>query len=96
MRQKRVENRFKEENLTDIMNPTNHHFYPAKQEIVSMQREPLLITVEETMRVLRLGRTKIYALIRQEGLPVHRFGRRVLVNPDELKSWLAGRRERDS
>jgi excisionase family DNA binding protein len=62
-----------------------------------MQREvtqPLLITVEETMRLLRLGRTKIYALIRQEGLPVHRFGRRVLVDPDELKSWLALRRER--
>lgn len=64
-----------------------------------MQKEtvqPLLITVEETMRLMRLGRTKIYALIRQEGLPVHRFGRRVLVNPDELKSWLVLRRERAS
>ncbi|HEY0754260.1 MAG TPA: helix-turn-helix domain-containing protein [Ktedonobacteraceae bacterium] len=56
--------------------------------------QPLLITVEETMRLIRLGRTKIYALIRQEGLPVHRFGRRVLVDPDELKSWLVLRRER--
>jgi len=56
--------------------------------------QPLLITVEETMRMMRLGRTKIYALIRQEGLPVHRFGRRVLVDPGELKSWLALRRER--
>jgi excisionase family DNA binding protein len=57
----------------------------------AMQREitqPLLITIEETMRMMRLGRTKIYALIRQEGLPVHRFGRRVLVDPDKLKSWL--------
>ncbi|HEU5382213.1 MAG TPA: helix-turn-helix domain-containing protein [Ktedonobacteraceae bacterium] len=54
--------------------------------------EPLLITIEETMCILHLGRTKIYALIRQEGLPVHRFGRRVLVNPDELKSWLQHRR----
>jgi excisionase family DNA binding protein len=64
-----------------------------------MQREvtqPLLITVEETMRILRLGRTKIYALIRQEGLPVHRFGRRTLIDPDELKSWLVLRRERAS
>ena len=55
--------------------------------------QPLLITVEETMRLMRLGRTKIYALIRQEGLPVHRFGRRVLVDPDELKSWLTMRRK---
>ncbi len=61
-----------------------------------MQKEPLLITIEETMQVLKLGRTKIYALIRQEGLPVHRFGRRVLVDPDELKRWLAARRERES
>ena len=58
--------------------------------------QPLLITVEETMRVMRLGRTKIYALIRQEGLPVHRFGRRVLVDPDELKSWLTMRRKHAS
>ncbi len=54
--------------------------------------QPLLITVEETMRLMCLGRTKIYALIRQEGLPVHRFGRRVLVDPEELKSWLQRRR----
>lgn len=56
--------------------------------------QPLLITVEETMRTLRLGRTKIYTLIRREGLPVHRFGRRVLIDPEELKSWLTLRRER--
>lgn len=62
-----------------------------------MQRDvtqPLLLTVEETMRTLRLGRTKIYALIRQEGLPVHRFGRRVLIDPDELRNWLARRKDR--
>ena len=58
--------------------------------------QPLLITIEETMKITRLGRTKIYALIRQEGLPVHRFGRRTLVDPDELKSWLVLRRERPS
>jgi excisionase family DNA binding protein len=66
---------------------------------MTMQREitqPLLITVEETMRLMHLGRTKIYALIRQEGLPVHRFGRRVLISPDELRSWLSMRRERNS
>lgn len=56
--------------------------------------QPILITIEETMQTLRLGRSKIYALIRQEGLPVHRFGRRVLVDPDELKSWLVFRRDR--
>ena len=55
----------------------------------------MLLTVEETMQVLRLGRTKIYELIRREGLPVQRFGRRVLIDPDELKKWLALRKERE-
>jgi excisionase family DNA binding protein len=57
-----------------------------------MQQE-MLITIEETMRVMHLGRTKIYALIKREGLPVHRFGRRVLVDPLELRSWLTLRRQ---
>ncbi|HEU5376967.1 MAG TPA: helix-turn-helix domain-containing protein [Ktedonobacteraceae bacterium] len=61
-----------------------------------MQAEPILLTIEETMQVTKLGRTKIYALIRQEGLPVHRFGRRVLINPEELKQWLILRREHEA
>jgi excisionase family DNA binding protein len=55
--------------------------------------QPLLITVEETMRLLRIGRTKLYSLINQEGLPVHRFGRRVLIDPNELRPWLVKRRQ---
>ena len=56
--------------------------------------QPLLITVEETMATLRIGRKKLYELIRGEGLPVHRFGRRVLIDPVELRPWLAQRREK--
>lgn len=60
-----------------------------------MQTEiaPLLITIKETMRLLHLGRNTVYSLIKQEGLPVHRFGRRVLVQPDELRFWLKQRKE---
>ena len=54
--------------------------------------QPLLYTVKETMSMLRIGRTKLYTLIRCEGLPVHRFGRRVLIDPDELRPWLKSRR----
>jgi excisionase family DNA binding protein len=53
----------------------------------------MLITIEEAMRLLRIGRTKLHSLIRQEGLPVHRFGRRVLIDPNELRPWLAQRRQ---
>ncbi|HZU68801.1 MAG TPA: helix-turn-helix domain-containing protein [Ktedonobacteraceae bacterium] len=58
--------------------------------------QPLLITIEEAMRLLRIGRTKLYRLINQEGLPVHRFGRRVLIDPNELRPWLAQRRQQAS
>ena len=58
--------------------------------------QPLLITVEEAMHMLRIGRTMIYHLINCEGLPVHRFGRRTLIDPDELKAWLAMRRQNAS
>ena len=54
---------------------------------------PLLITVEETMQQLRIGRSKLYDLIKKEGLPVHKFGRRTLVDPEELRPWLALRRQ---
>lgn len=53
--------------------------------------EPLLLTVEETMATLRLGRNMVYTLIKREGLPVKHFGRRLLVDPDELKDWLKKR-----
>ncbi|GCE04223.1 helix-turn-helix domain-containing protein [Dictyobacter aurantiacus] len=54
---------------------------------------PLLITVEETMQQLRIGRSKLYSLIKSEGLPVHKFGRRTLVDPEELRPWLLNRRQ---
>lgn len=63
-----------------------------KAEITS----PLLLTIEETMATLRIGRKKLYEMIKGEGLPVHRFGRRVLVDPEELRPWLARRREQQA
>jgi len=55
--------------------------------------QPLLITVEETMASLRIGRSKLYYLIKHEGLPVHRFGRRTLIDPEDLRLWLKQRRQ---
>nr|HET6903254.1 helix-turn-helix domain-containing protein [Ktedonobacteraceae bacterium] len=55
--------------------------------------QPLLITIEEAMELLRIRRTKLHSLIKREGLPVHRFGRRVLIDPEELRPWLTQRRQ---
>ena len=54
--------------------------------------QPLLITVKETMERLRVSRSMMNSLIKREGLPVHRFGRRVLIDPEELRPWLTQRR----
>ena len=51
-------------------------------------RSALLLTVKDVMRELNLGRSKVEALMKHEGLPVIRFGRAVRVPADELKQWV--------
>jgi excisionase family DNA binding protein len=48
----------------------------------------LLLTVKDVMRELNLGRSKVEALMKHEGLPVIRFGRAVRIPADELKQWV--------
>jgi excisionase family DNA binding protein len=50
-----------------------------------------LLTVQQVMDALQLGRTKVYTLIAREGLPVIRFGRSVRVSPKALQEWLEQR-----
>jgi excisionase family DNA binding protein len=45
------------------------------------------------MQQLRIGRSKLYRLIKEEDLPVHKFGRRTLIDPQELRPWLVMRRQ---
>ena len=51
-------------------------------------RSALLLTIKDVMRELNLGRSKVEALMKHEGLPVIRFGRAVRVPSDELKQWV--------
>jgi excisionase family DNA binding protein len=41
--------------------------------------------------MLGLGRSKIYDLIREEGLPTARFGTAIRVPAEELKEWVRHR-----
>lgn len=50
--------------------------------------EPMLLTVEDVQHAIRLGRTKIYELIRTGQLPVVRIGRSVRIRRDVLERWL--------
>jgi len=64
-----------------------------KQE--TMHGQPLLLNVSQVSAKLGLGRTKVYELIKQEGLPVVRFGRAVRVSAVSLQQWIE-RREKQS
>ena len=63
-----------------------------RQAMNTENTQPLLITIKETMERLRVSRSMMNSLIKREGLPVHRFGRRVLIDPEELRPWLTQRR----
>ena len=50
---------------------------------------PMLLTVDDTARMLRTTKRAIYAMIERRQLPgIVRIGRRVLVRSDELLHWL--------
>jgi excisionase family DNA binding protein len=55
--------------------------------------QPLLLSIPEVARSLRLSRTKVYELIDIEGLPVVRFGRAVRVSVEALQQWLQQREQ---
>jgi excisionase family DNA binding protein len=67
---------------------------PHKEDATS--QEPLLWTLDQVSQTLSLGRTTLYRLIDQEGLPVMRFGRCVRVNPIRLRAWLEQREQMSS
>lgn len=62
-----------------------HQHYSAQSP------EPELMTIEETMRKLRVGRSKLYRMIKNEGLPVFRSERYVRIPSDLLDQWIRER-----
>jgi excisionase family DNA binding protein len=57
--------------------------------------EPMLLTIEETMKVLRVGRSKLYRMMGSEGLPVLRSGRYVRIPSDSLRQWIKDRTQQN-
>lgn len=56
---------------------------------------PILLTIEETMKVLRVGRSKLYRMMGSEGLPVFRSGRYVRIPSDSLQQWIKDRTQQN-
>ena len=56
---------------------------------------PLLLSVPQVAKTLGIGRTKVYELIADEGLPVIRFGRAVRVSVVSLQRWVERREKQE-
>lgn len=65
-------------------------------EQVQVSVQPLLLTVEQAMQVLQVGRSKFYRLVNSEGLPLLRSGRWVRVSPDALKHWIEDQHQKSA
>ena len=57
---------------------------------------PHMLTISEVAAVLKIGRTKVYELIKHEGLPVVQFGDLKRVPLANLQHWLEQREQQDS
>jgi excisionase family DNA binding protein len=58
---------------------------------VTLDDDALLLRTEDVVRVLRIGRTKVVAMIGSGELPVVRIGRSVRVPRAALERWIASR-----
>jgi excisionase family DNA binding protein len=65
------------------------------QETTQDGIQPLLLTVSQVAKMLRLGRTKVYELIATEGLPVVHFGRAKRVSMAYLQRWIESREQKE-
>ncbi len=50
--------------------------------------EPLLLTVPEAAKLLRLGRNSVYELVACHRLPALRFGRTIRISRASLEAWI--------
>jgi excisionase family DNA binding protein len=62
-----------------------------KRKRTLSQVEPMMLTIPDVAVRLGLGRTKVYDLIRYEGLPTVKFGTATRVPIKELEQWVTRR-----
>ena len=68
--------------MTHEINPASATDHGRPEEL------PLLLTVEELARTLRISRTMAYELVNRANFPAVRIGRAIRVPRDALLRWL--------
>ena len=63
---------------------------------MNIQEQQVLLTVDETIRVLRLGRTRVNGLLRAGELPSIKIGHRRFVRRKDLERFLEAHEYRPS
>ncbi len=58
-----------------------------------MNEEKRLLTVAEAAAILRIGRTKVYELVRTRSLPVVRLGKAIRIPRAELERYILEKTE---
>src|SRR5436305_14907709 len=71
-----------------LIHTTSRREVMHKRKQLTTNVEPLLLTIPQVAAMLGLGRSKVYDLIRDEGLPTAKFGTAVRVPAEELKKWV--------
>lgn len=49
---------------------------------------PVLYTVDDIIKIFRIGRTKAYELLRSDGFPSFRLNKKLYVAQDKLNEWI--------
>ncbi len=94
------------DSVTDELS-TGHRYDRAEREKKNMSKkeeksgsgestrlatvQPLLLTVRETARLLRLSEAKLYTMLEDRkpgGIPIKRFGRALRISLYDLRHWL--------
>lgn len=55
---------------------------------IPTRQEKLVLSVPEAAQLLGISASKMYEVVRIQGFPAIKVGKRVLVNAKKLESWL--------
>lgn len=59
-----------------------------------MSHSDLVLTIEQAAKKLLVGRTTVWKLIKEQGLPTIKVGRRRLIPVKDLEKWIEENTER--
>lgn len=69
-----------------------HKRTSSSADVLTPLPSPLL-TVPQVAETLNIGKTKVYELIKREGLPIVRIGSVIRVSAASLAQWIAQREQ---